>query len=102
MGSSKSHDSTTNHVCYCRTSGSKRSVSRAGYEYLLKSIAVDDGPKGTDKSDLVRYYSGTGTSPGVFLGAGLVGLDDGREIAVGQSVTAENLQRMLQGCAGED
>jgi conjugative relaxase-like TrwC/TraI family protein len=71
----------------------------AGYKYLLKSIAVGDGPEGTDKSDLVRYYSETGTPPGVFLGAGLVGLDNGRGIPVGQSVTAENLQRMLQHCA---
>ena len=71
----------------------------AGYKYLLKSIAVGDGPEGTDKSDLVRYYSETGTPPGVFLGAGLVGLDNGRGVAVGQSVTAENLQRMLQDCA---
>ena len=71
----------------------------AGYKYLLKSIAVGDGPEGTDKSDLVRYYSETGTPPGVFLGAGLVGLDNGRGVAVGQSVSAENLQRMLQDCA---
>ena len=71
----------------------------AGYKYLLKSIAVGDGPEGTDKSDLVRYYSETGTPPGVFLGAGLVGLKNGLGVAVGQSVTAENLQRMLQDCA---
>ena len=71
----------------------------AGYKYLLKSIAAGDGPEGTDRSDLVRYYSETGTPPGVFLGAGLVGLDNGRGVAVGQSVTAENLQRMLQDCA---
>ena len=71
----------------------------SGYKYLLKSIAVGDGPEGTDKSDLVRYYSESGTPPGVFLGAGLVGLDGGRGVAVGESVTAENLQRMLQDCA---
>jgi conjugative relaxase-like TrwC/TraI family protein len=71
----------------------------AGYQYLLKSIAVGDGPEGTDKSNLVRYYSETGTPPGVFLGAGLVGLNNGLGVAVGQSVTAENLQRMLQDCA---
>jgi len=71
----------------------------AGYKYLLKSIAVGDGPEGTDKSDLIRYYSDSGTPPGVFLGSGLVGLDGGRGVAVGQSVTAENLQRMLQDCA---
>ena len=71
----------------------------AGYKYLLKSIAVGDGPEGTEKSDLVRYYSETGTPPGVFLGSGLVGLDGGRGVTVGQTVTAENLQRMLQDCA---
>jgi conjugative relaxase-like TrwC/TraI family protein len=71
----------------------------AGYKYLLKSIAVGDGPEGTDKSDLVRYYSETGTPPGVFLGAGLVGLNNGLGVAVGRSVSAENLQRMLQDCA---
>ena len=71
----------------------------SGYKYLLKSIAVGDGPEGVDKSDLVRYYSESGTPPGAFLGAGLVGLDGGRGVAVGQSVTAENLQRMLQDCA---
>src|ERR1019366_2222986 len=71
----------------------------AGYKYLLKSIAISDGPEGTDRSDLVRYYSETGPPPGVFLGAGLVGLNNGLGVAVGQSVTAENLQRMLQDCA---
>jgi len=71
----------------------------SGYKYLLKSIAVGDGPEGTDKSDLVRYYSESGTPPGVFFGAGLVGLNNGLGLAVGQSVSAENLQRMLQDCA---
>ncbi|MHB2028661.1 MAG: MobF family relaxase [Acidimicrobiales bacterium] len=71
----------------------------SGFKYLLKSIAVGDGPEGANKSDLVRYYSETGTPPGVFLGAGLIGLNDGLGVAVGQSVTAENLQRMLQDCA---
>jgi conjugative relaxase-like TrwC/TraI family protein len=71
----------------------------AGYKYLLKSIAVGDGPEGTDRSDLIRYYSETGTPPGVFLGVGLTGLNNGRGVPVGQCVTAENLQRMLQNCA---
>ena len=71
----------------------------AGYRYLLKSIAVGDGPEGSDRSNLVRYYSETGTPPGVFLGAGLAILDNGLGVAVGQSVTAENLERMLQSCA---
>jgi conjugative relaxase-like TrwC/TraI family protein len=71
----------------------------AGYKYLLKSIAVGDGPEGADTSNIVRYYSETGTPPGVFLGAGLAGLDSGRGVKAGQTVTAENLQRMLQDCA---
>ena len=71
----------------------------AGFKYLLKSIAIGDGPEGANKSDLVRYYSETGTPPGAFLGAGLVGLNNGEGVEVGQSVTAENLQRMLQDCA---
>ena len=70
-----------------------------GYKYLLKSIAVGDGPAGANTSNLVRYYSETGTPPGVFLGAGLAGLDGGRGVKVGQEVTAENLKRMLQDCA---
>ena len=71
----------------------------AGYTYLLKSIAVGDGSDGANRSDLVRYYAASGTPPGVFLGAGLAGLDHGAGVQVGQVVTAQNLQRMLQSCA---
>jgi conjugative relaxase-like TrwC/TraI family protein len=71
----------------------------SGYKYLLKSIAVGDGPATVDTSNLVRYYSESGTPPGTFLGAGLAGLDGGRGVATGQIVTAENLKRMLQDCA---
>lgn len=71
----------------------------SGYRYLLKSISVGDGPEGVAPSSLVRYYAQSGTPPGVFLGAGLGGLDGGRGVAVGQIVTAENLRRMLQDCA---
>ena len=71
----------------------------SGYKYLLKSIAVGDGPEGATTTNLVRYYTETGTPPGVFLGSGLAGLDGGRGVAFGQVVTAENLKRMLQDCA---
>ena len=71
----------------------------AGFRYLLRSIAVGDGAEDVDRSDLVRYYAASGTPPGVFLGAGLAGLDHGAGVPVGQRVTAENLQRMLQSCA---
>ncbi|HVB51749.1 MAG TPA: relaxase domain-containing protein, partial [Acidimicrobiales bacterium] len=71
----------------------------SGYKYLLKSIAASDGPERIDTSDLVRYYTETGTPPGVFLGAGLAGLNGGEGVAAGQTVTPENLKRMLQDCA---
>lgn len=71
----------------------------SGYKYLLKSIAVGDGPEDATTSNLVRYYTETGTPPGVFLGSSLAGLDGGRGVVFGQVVTAENLKRMLQGCA---
>lgn len=71
----------------------------SGYKYLLKSIAASDGPESVDTSDLVRYYAETGTPPGVFLGTGLAGLDGGRGVKVGHSVSAEKLKRMLQDCA---
>ena len=54
----------------------------SGYRYLMESVAVGDGaPAGT--SNLTAYYAESGTPPGVFLGAGLAGLDDGRGVAVG-------------------
>lgn len=71
----------------------------SGYKYLLKSIAVGDGPAGTEISNLVAYYAETGTPPGVFLGSGLTGIDGGRGVEVGQIVTEENLKRMMQECA---
>jgi conjugative relaxase-like TrwC/TraI family protein len=71
----------------------------SGYKYLLKSIAIGDGPEGATTSDLVRYYNETGTPPGLFLGAGLAALDGGRGVEVGQIVTSENLKAMLQDCA---
>jgi conjugative relaxase-like TrwC/TraI family protein len=87
------------HECANNVMTIRRLSIGAGYKYLLKSIAIGDGPEGANKSDLVRYYSETGTPSGVFLGAGLVGLNNGEGVEVGQSVTAENLQRMLQDCA---
>jgi conjugative relaxase-like TrwC/TraI family protein len=87
------------HGCASDMMTIRRLSIGSGYKYLLKSIAVGDGPEDSHKSELVRYYSETGTPPGVFLGAGLVGLDGGRGIKIGQTVTAENLQRMLQDCA---
>ena len=49
----------------------------SGYRYLMESVAVGDGAPGKS-SNLTRYYATSGTPPGVFLGSGLAGLDDGR------------------------
>lgn len=70
----------------------------SGYRYLMESVAVGDGARvGAD--GLMRYYSESGTPPGIFLGAGLAGLDDGRGVAHGAAVSEEHLFQMLGMCA---
>ena len=50
-------------------------------------------------SNLTRYYVESGTPPGVFLGAGLAGLDDGRGVEHGSQVTEQHLFNLLGMCA---
>lgn len=69
----------------------------SGYRYLMESVAVGDGA-GDRRSGLSRYYAESGTPPGVFLGAGLFGLDGGRGVEAGTVVTEEHLVRMLGLC----
>jgi conjugative relaxase-like TrwC/TraI family protein len=70
----------------------------SGFRYLMESVAVGDGaPVGAD--GLMRYYSDSGTPPGVFLGAGLAGLNDGRGVEEGAAVSEEHLFQMLGMCA---
>ncbi|HLX88496.1 MAG TPA: MobF family relaxase, partial [Acidimicrobiales bacterium] len=69
-----------------------------GYRYLMESVAVGDRAPG-GVSNLTRYYAESGTPPGVFLGAGLSGLDDGRGVAAGTTVTEEHLFNLLGMCA---
>jgi hypothetical protein len=55
----------------------------SGYRYLMESVAAGDGAVGhrSDRSsNLTRYYAESGTPPGVFMGAGLAALDEGRGI----------------------
>ena len=47
--------------------------SGTGYEYLLRSVATNDGP--TDAPSLSKYYDAKGTPPGRWLGSGLAGLN---------------------------
>jgi conjugative relaxase-like TrwC/TraI family protein len=70
----------------------------AGYRYLMESVAVSDGAPRTS-SNLTRYYAESGTPPGVFLGAGLAGLDDGRGVEPGSEVSEQHLFNLLGMCA---
>jgi conjugative relaxase-like TrwC/TraI family protein len=70
----------------------------SGYRYLMESVAVGDGAPG-HTSNLTRYYARSGTPPGVFLGAGLAGLDDGRGVEPGSEVTEQHLFNLLGMCA---
>ena len=76
----------------------RRMTLGSGYRYLMESVAVGDGAPG-HPSNLTRYYATSGTPPGVFLGAGLAGLDDGRGVEVGSQVTEQHLFNLLGMCA---
>jgi len=64
-----------------------------GFRYLMDSVAAGDGA--SERSGLSRYYTASGTPPGVFLGVGLAELDAGRGLPVGVEVSEEHLARML-------
>ena len=70
----------------------------SGYRYLMESVAAGDGAP-LPSSNLTRYYATSGTPPGVFLGTGLAGLDDGRGIEHGSPVTEQHLFNLLGMCA---
>jgi conjugative relaxase-like TrwC/TraI family protein len=70
----------------------------SGYRYLMESVAVGDGAPGRT-SNLTHYYATSGTPPGVFLGAGLRGLDDGRGVMPGTQVSEQHLFNLLGMCA---
>ena len=76
----------------------RRMTLGSGYRYLMESVAVGDGAPGRS-SNLTRYYATSGTLPGVFLGAGLRGLDDGRGVEPGSQVTEQHLFNLLGMCA---
>jgi conjugative relaxase-like TrwC/TraI family protein len=70
----------------------------SGYRYLMESVAAGDGGLRLSTS-LSDYYAESGTPPGVFLGAGLRSLDDGRGVEKGAAVSEEHLFNMLGMCA---
>lgn len=70
----------------------------SGYRYLMESVAAGDGtPRGS--TSLTDYYVASGTPPGVFLGAGLAALNDGRGVEGGSEVTEQHLFNLLGMCA---
>jgi len=75
----------------------RRLALGSGYKYLTESIAVGDGPAPKD-TPLIRYYEATGTPPGVWMGAGLGGVDDRRGLKAGSRVTEQQLYNMLGVC----
>jgi hypothetical protein len=70
----------------------------AGYRYLMESVAAGDGVR-RQSTSLTDYYAESSTPPGVFLGAGLGALDDGRGVEKGSAVSEENLFNLLGMCA---
>ena len=70
----------------------------AGYRYLMESVAAGDGVR-RQSTSLTDYYAESGTPPGVFLGAGLAALDDGRGVEKGSAVSEEHLFNLLGMCA---
>ncbi len=69
-----------------------------GYRYLMDSVAVGDGAQ-ERTNNLARYYTESGTPPGIFLGNGLADIDAGNGIEKGSQVSEEHLKRMLSDCA---
>ncbi|MGO4664442.1 MobF family relaxase [Terrabacter sp. 2TAF16] len=72
----------------------RRMTLGSGFRYLMASVARGDAG-GPTASPLAGYYSEPGTPRGRFLGSGLAGLDEGRGVVAGATVTEEHLWRML-------
>jgi len=70
----------------------------AGYRYLMESVVAGDGVR-RQSTSLTDYYAEWGTPTGVFLGAGLGALDDGRGVEKGSPVSEEHLFNLLGMCA---
>lgn len=67
----------------------------AGVDYMLRNIARGDGTKVDVGQSLAAYYAASGYPPGVWLGTGLAGLNNGRGISPGSEVTEEGMRRLF-------
>jgi conjugative relaxase-like TrwC/TraI family protein len=63
----------------------------SGYDYLTRQVAALDA---TEKGHvgLASYYTERGESPGVWIGAGMAGIDG---LSVGDAVTAEQMRALF-------
>src|SRR5688500_9501794 len=63
----------------------------SGYDYLTRQVAALDA---TEKGHvgLASYYTERGESPGVWIGAGMAGIDG---LNVGDAVTAEQMRALF-------
>ncbi len=64
------------------------------YRYLLDSVTTDHGL--TRTSPMTRYYTATGTPPGMWLGDGLAGLAGGAGLPAGSYVTPRQMERLFR------
>src|SRR4051794_12699199 len=71
----------------------RRMSAGAGYRYLLRSVAADDGSRALSTPS-TRYYTEAGTPPGRWLGSGLSVFGGGR-IRPGMQVTEEQLALLI-------
>jgi conjugative relaxase-like TrwC/TraI family protein len=73
--------------------GLHKLTAGSGYDYLTRQVAALDATE-KGRSGLASYYTERGESPGVWVGAGMAGIDG---LDVGDPVTAEQM-RALFGC----
>jgi conjugative relaxase-like TrwC/TraI family protein len=78
----------------CVTVSIARVSAGRGYEYLMRSVAVDDGRR-DGGTPLTRYYTASGNPPGRWLGTGLAGLGDGVGLAAGSEVSERQMFRLF-------
>ena len=63
----------------------------SGYDYLTRQVARQDATH-PGRSSLASYYTERGETPGVWVGAGLAGVEG---LAAGDAVTAEQMQYLF-------
>ena len=63
----------------------------SGYDYLTRQVARQDATE-VGHSGLGSYYTAKGEAPGVWVGAGMAGIEG---LAVGDEVTAEHMTRLF-------